>query len=554
MEDMIKITIGNKVKDYPKGIIYETIAEEYQNRYDGMIALVRVNGKIQELRKIATRDCRLEFIDLKDKIGAKTYARTATLLLVKAFHEVIGKQTDTNLSIDFALGNGYYCSPGRDGVVTPEIVKAVEEKMREYVARDMVIVKRSYPIDQANELFASNGLVDKAKVFRFRRTSTVNVYELDGYYDYNYGYMLPSTGYVKYFELLPYEKGIILNIPDKENPKTVTPFVPRENLFKTLCLADSWNNEMGINTVGDLNEAICEGRLNDLILIQEAFQERRIAEIASNIASRGGVRFVMIAGPSSSGKTTFSHRLSVQLSTHGLKPHPIAVDDYFVNRDKTPRDENGDYNFECLEAIDVEQFNKDMLDLLDGKTVEIPAFNFKTGMREYRGNYKTLGKDDILVIEGIHALNDKMSYALPMESKFKIYISALTTLNIDEHNRIPTTDGRLLRRMVRDARTRGASAQRTIEMWPSVRRGEEENIFPYQEAADEMFNSALIYELSALKQFAEPLLFSIKPGEAEYDEAKRLLKFLEYFLGIDTEQLPKNSIAREFVGGSCFNV
>lgn len=554
MEDMIKITIGNKVKDYPKGIIYETIAEEYQNRYDGMIALVRVNGKIQELRKIATRDCKLEFIDLKDKIGAKTYARTATLLLVKAFHEVIGKQTDTNLSIDFALGNGYYCSPGRDGVVTPEIVKAVEEKMREYVARDMVIVKRSYPIDQANELFASNGLVDKAKVFRFRRTSTVNVYELDGYYDYNYGYMLPSTGYVKYFELLPYEKGIILNIPDKENPKTVTPFVPRENLFKTLCLADSWNNEMGINTVGDLNEAICEGRLNDLILIQEAFQERRIAEIASNIASRGGVRFVMIAGPSSSGKTTFSHRLSVQLSTHGLKPHPIAVDDYFVNRDKTPRDENGDYNFECLEAIDVEQFNKDMLDLLDGKTVEIPTFNFKTGMREYRGNYKTLGKDDILVIEGIHALNDKMSYALPTESKFKIYISALTTLNIDEHNRIPTTDGRLLRRMVRDARTRGASAQRTIEMWPSVRRGEEENIFPYQEAADEMFNSALIYELSALKQFAEPLLFSIKPGEAEYDEAKRLLKFLEYFLGIDTEQLPKNSIAREFVGGSCFNV
>ena len=554
MEDMIKITIGNKVKDYPKGIIYETIAEEYQKRYDGMIAMVRVNCKCQEHHKNLTPDRKRGFIDLKDKIGAKTYARTATLLLVKAFHEVIGKQTDTNLSIDFALGNGYYCSPGRDGVVTPEIVKAVEEKMREYVARDMVIVKRSYPIDQANELFASNGLVDKAKVFRFRRTSTVNVYELDGYYDYNYGYMLPSTGYVKYFELLPYEKGIILNIPDKENPKTVTPFVPRENLFKTLCLADSWNNEMGINTVGDLNEAICEGRLNDLILIQEAFQERRIAEIASNIASRGGVRFVMIAGPSSSGKTTFSHRLSVQLSTHGLKPHPIAVDDYFVNRDKTPRDENGDYNFECLEAIDVEQFNKDMLDLLDGKTVEIPTFNFKTGMREYRGNYKTLGKDDILVIEGIHALNDKMSYALPMESKFKIYISALTTLNIDEHNRIPTTDGRLLRRMVRDARTRGASAQRTIEMWPSVRRGEEENIFPYQEAADEMFNSALIYELSALKQFAEPLLFSIKPGEAEYDEAKRLLKFLEYFLGIDTEQLPKNSIAREFVGGSCFNV
>lgn len=554
MDDMIKITIGDKVKEYPKGIIYETIADEYQNKYDGMIALVRVNGKIQELRKVATKDCTLDFIVLKDKIGAKTYARTATLLLVKAFHEVIGKQEDAILSVQFAIGNGYYCSPSKAGIITPDVVKAVEDKMREYVAKDMVIVKRSYPIEQANELFASNGLIDKEKVFRFRRTSTVNVYELDGYYDYNYGYMLPSTGYVKYFELLAYDKGIMLNIPDRAEPKKVVPFEPRENLFRTLSLADQWNSEMGVNTVGDLNEAICDGKLNDLILIQEAFQERRIAEIASHIAERKGVRFVMIAGPSSSGKTTFSHRLSVQLSTHGLKPHPIAVDDYFVNRDKTPRDENGDYNFECLEAIDVEQFNKDMLDLLDGKTVEIPSFNFKTGMREYRGNYKTLGKDDILVIEGIHALNDKMSYALPSDSKFKIYISALTTLNIDEHNRIPTTDGRLLRRMVRDARTRGASAQRTIEMWPSVRRGEEENIFPYQEAADEMFNSALIYELSALKQFAEPLLFSIKPGMPEYDEAKRLLKFLEYFLGIDTEQLPKNSIAREFVGGSCFNV
>lgn len=288
--------------------------------------------------------------------------------------------------------------------------------------------------------------------------------------------------------------------------------------------------------------------------MQEALQERKIAEIASEIAARGNVKFVMIAGPSSSGKTTFSHRLSVQLMTHGLKPHPIAVDDYFVNREQTPRDEKGDYNFECLEAIDVEQFNRDMCDLLDGKTVEIPSFNFKTGTREYKGDYKTLGAEDILVIEGIHGLNDKMSYALPKESKFKIYISALTCLNVDEHNRIPTTDGRLLRRMVRDARTRGTSAKRTLQMWGSVRRGEEENIFPYQESADAMFNSATLFELAMLKIYAEPLLFGISKEEPEYFEAKRLLKFLGYFLGVSSEELPMNSIVREFVGGSCFKV
>ena len=262
----------------------------------------------------------------------------------------------------------------------------------------------------------------------------------------------------------------------------------------------------------------------------------------------------MIAGPSSSGKTTFSHRLSVQLASYGLKPHPIGVDDYFKNRQDTPKDADGNYNFECLEAIDVDLFNGDMVKLLNGETIEIPSFNFKTGQREYKGNFKTLGKDDILVIEGIHGLNDKMSHALPTESKFKIYISALTSLNVDEHNRIPTTDGRLLRRLVRDARTRGASAQRTISMWPSVRRGEEENIFPFQESADEIFNSALIYELAVLKQFAEPLLFSVRADEPEYHEAKRMLKFLEYFLGVSTEDLPNNSIVREFVGGGCFGL
>ena len=291
-----------------------------------------------------------------------------------------------------------------------------------------------------------------------------------------------------------------------------------------------------------------------LILIQEALQEKKIAEIAGQIAARKNARFVMIAGPSSSGKTTFSHRLSVQLEALGLKPHPIAVDNYFVNRVDSPRDENGNYNYEALECLDIKQFNQDMTDLLLGKQVELPYYNFKKGIREYKGNYMQLGEGDILVIEGIHCLNDRLSYTLPADSKFKIYISALTQLNIDEHNRIPTTDGRLLRRMVRDARTRGASARDTIQMWPSVRRGEEENIFPFQEEADAMFNSALIYELAVLKQYAQPLLFAIPRNSEEWLEAKRLLKFLDYFIGVSSEDIPKNSILREFIGGSCLNV
>ena len=311
---------------------------------------------------------------------------------------------------------------------------------------------------------------------------------------------------------------------------------------------------MGIATVADLNDKICEGNLAEMVLVQEALQERRIGEIASDIAHRGNVKFVMIAGPSSSGKTTFSHRLSIQLKTHGLTPHPIAVDDYFVDRKKTPLDEDGNYNFECLEAIDVEKFNQDMCELLAGKRVEMPRFNFKTGLREYKGDFLKLGKDDILVIEGIHGLNDKLSHSLPLESKYKIYISALTSLNVDDHNRIATTDGRLIRRLVRDARTRGANATHTLRMWNSVRRGEEENIFPFQESADAMFNSALIYELSVLKQYAEPLLYSVERDTPEYFEAKRLLKFLEYFLGVSSENIPQNSIVREFVGGSCFRV
>ena len=548
---MAKITIDGVTGEYPDGITYEEIADAYQDRYENTIALVLEDGKIRELIKTVHKDCTLSFLTLKDSIGHKAYVRTAVMVLLRAAADVI---PEANIKVEFAIGPGYYCDVRMGKKLTEDMVKQIRARMQELVDEKIPITKKTYSIDEASEIFKKQKMEDKGKLFRYKRSSFANVYCLDGYYDYYYGFMLPDTGYVKYFDLMLYEKGLLLLLPGMDAPCMLEVFGPREKLFRTLRTASHWGEMMNIDSVGDLNDTICAGEMNDMILVQEALLERRIGEIAENIVKKGNVKFVLIAGPSSSGKTTFSHRLSIQLRTYGKIPHPIALDDYFVNRELTPRDENGDYNFECLEAIDVKQFNEDMERLLRGERVELPTFNFKTGKREYHGRYKQLGEEDILVIEGIHGLNPETTYSLPDESKFKIYISALTSLNLDEHNRIPTTDGRLLRRMVRDARTRGASARRTIEMWPSVRRGEENYIFPFQEEADEMFNSVLIYELSVLKQYAEPLLYSIEPGEPEYYEAKRLLKFLEYVQGIDSQNVPSNSICREFIGGSCFPV
>lgn len=548
---MAKITIDGVTGEYPDGITYEEIADAYQDRYENTIALVLEDGKIRELIKTVHKDCTLSFLTLKDSIGHKAYVRTAVMVLLRAAADVI---PEANIKVEFAIGPGYYCDVRMEKKLTEDMVKQIRARMQELVDEKIPITKKTYSIDEAREIFKKQKMEDKGKLFRYKRSSFANVYCLDGYYDYYYGFMLPDTGYVKYFDLMLYEKGLLLLLPGMDAPCMLEVFGPREKLFRTLRTASHWGEMMNIDSVGDLNDTICAGEMNDMILVQEALLERRIGEIAETIVKKGNVKFVLIAGPSSSGKTTFSHRLSIQLRTYGKIPHPIALDDYFVNRELTPRDENGDYNFECLEAIDVKQFNEDMERLLRGERVELPTFNFKTGKREYHGRYKQLGEEDILVIEGIHGLNPETTYSLPDESKFKIYISALTSLNLDEHNRIPTTDGRLLRRMVRDARTRGASARRTIEMWPSVRRGEENYIFPFQEEADEMFNSVLIYELSVLKQYAEPLLYSIEPGEPEYYEAKRLLKFLEYVQGIDSQNVPSNSICREFIGGSCFPV
>lgn len=553
-EGMVTVTIHGEQRQVEKGTTYETIVSEYQKEYEDTIAVVAVNGKIRELFKRVTKDCTIEFFTLRDDVGHKTYVRTATMLFLKSVHDLFGAEAARESCVEFTIGRGMYVNMFGKVPVTAQSAGRIMDRMHELSEKKAPFMKQSYPLEDALQLFRENGMEDKVSLFHYRMSSSVNIYEIEGYCDYYYGFMLPNAGYVKWFDVVPYEKGFMLVLPTRSNPTSVETFAESRKLFETMEKAHDWGRTAGIETVGDLNDQICSGSVSDLILVQEAEQERKIGEIAKDIVGREGVKFVMIAGPSSSGKTSFSHRLSIQLRTLGKIPRPIALDNYFVNRELTPRDENGDYNFECLEAIDVKLFNEDMVKLLAGERVELPRFNFKTGQREYHGDFMQLGESDILVLEGIHGLNEKMSYALPEESKYKIYISALTTLNIDGHNRIPTTDGRLIRRMVRDARTRGASARRTIQMWHSVRRGEEENIFPFQEGADAMFNSALIYELAMLKTFAEPLLFQIPREAPEYYEAKRLLKFLSYFLSVPSESLPNNSICREFVGGSCFNV
>ncbi|MFV0342760.1 MAG: nucleoside kinase [Anaerocolumna sp.] len=553
MEEFVKVEIEGKVIECRKGISLLELSQEYQKNHTNDIILAFVNNKLRELTKKVEKDCKIQFVTTADDAGHKTYNRGMILVMLKAFYSTVGSENIKKISVDYSVGNGLYCTTMIKIPLTSEICHKVKLKMIELVEKDLPIHKKSMGTDDALELFNYYGMYDKERLFKYRRVSKTNVYNLEGFEDYYYGYMPPSTGMLKYFDFFSYEEGAILLLPEKDDPRTLKTFKSQEKLYRTLKEAHRWADTMEIDTVGALNDAIVEGKINDLILVQEAFQEMKIGEIAQEIKN-SGKKIVMIAGPSSSGKTTFSHRLSIQLRTHGLNPHPIAVDDYFVERDNTPLDEYGKPNYEALEAIDLASFNKDMSDLLAGKTVDLPSFNFKSGHREYKGNFKTLGKDDILVIEGIHGLNDKLSYSLPRDSKFKIYISALTSLNIDEHNRIPTTDLRLLRRMVRDARTRGASGTKTISMWPSVRRGEEENIFPYQEDADVMFNSALIYELSILKQYAEPVLFGIRRDAEEYVEAKRLLKFLDYFLGVESDIIPKYSIIKEFVGGSCFKV
>lgn len=551
---MYRVTIEGQEQCYPEGTTYLDIAREYQGNYPYDIVLAFVNGKLQELAKSVKKDCVLRFVTTADDAGHKTYKRSMSFLMVKAVYDAAGHDKIRQVRIHFSVDKGYYCTINGDITLDEAFLAKVEERMREMVEKDLPIHKRSVHTDDAVALFKEHGMKDKERLFKYRRVSKVNIYSINEFEDYYYGYMVPSTGYLKYFKLHLYDGGFVLQMPEQETPDKVPDFNPRNKLFRVLRESTRWGDVMDIETVGALNDCVTKGNPQELILVQEALQEKKIADIAAQIASKPDKKFVLIAGPSSSGKTTFSHRLSVQLRVNGLIPHPLAVDNYFVNREDTPLDEEGKPNYECLEAVDIAKLNEDLTGLLEGKTVEIPSFNFKLGKREYKGNYMTLGENDILVLEGIHCLNDALTIGLPKEKKFKIYISALTQLNIDEHNRIPSTDGRLLRRIVRDARTRGTSAKDTIAMWKSVRRGEESNIFPYQEEADVMFNSALLYELAVLKQYAEPVLFGIEKNCEEYVEAKRLLKFLDYFVAIGSEAIPKNSLLREFIGGGCFDL
>ena len=527
----------------------EAVADRFKDYYEDDIILGIVNGRLRELNKKIKSDCELSFVTTADRDGRRTYRRSVVLLLQRAIYDVYGSMTQ--LHVMHSLGEGYYCQLEKS--VTEHDIDRIVCSMYSFVEKDLPITKHSAKTQYVEQLFKEKGQHDKERLLHYRRSSRVNLYELDGVVDYFYGFMAPSTGMLKYFDIVPYESGFVLLFPGA-NSRSVEPLVTSNKLFHTLDDSREWSKMLGIGTIGSLNDAIAAGRGQEIMLLQEALMEQKIGNLAAQIASDDKKKFVMIAGPSSSGKTSFANRLSIQLIAKGRKPHPLSLDDYYVDREFCPKNPDGSFDFECLESIDIKLFNEDMNRLLKGEAVDMPSFNFKTGKREYRGRKLVLGPDDILVIEGIHGLNDRLSQLIPSEHKFKIYISALTQLNIDEHNPLSTTDERLIRRIVRDARTRGTNAMETIAMWPSVRKGERENIFPFQEQADVMFNSALVYELAVLKVYAEPLLFGIERDCPEYLEAKRLLKLLDYFLPMPADGIPNNSLLREFVGGSCFNV
>ena len=557
MEKKHKLRINDRIIELHSGQTLNDAAKIVQSDYDSPILLAHYDGRLVELFTKVTVSSDVVFFTVKDKNGRRAYRRSLVFLMQKAI-DLMYEDQKMDVQVLFSVGTGYYCTPPADQNgskvnVSNDFLTQLKSTMQELVSKDIPIGKAVFKTRDAINLFHNEGLFHKERLLRYRSSSNINLYELDGLYDYFYGYMVPSTGVLKEFDLLPYDEGFILQFIKKGNDK-LTAYQEFPKLFTELKKASDWGDKMDISTVGALNDAIAAGRTRELILLQEAIMEARIGKLANAILKEPGRKFIMIAGPSSSGKTTFSHRLSTQLLARGVYTHPIPLDMYYKNRDQMPLDEFGEKDFEALEGLDIERFNDDMNSLLEGRTTELPIFNFTTGKREARGRELSIGADDLLVIEGIHGLNDALSYSLPRESKFKIYISALTQLAIDEHNPLSTTDGRLFRRIVRDARTRGTKAEGTIAMWDSVRRGEDRNIFPFQEEADVLFNSALIYEHAVLKTYAQPLLFGIPEDSPVYPEAKRLKKLLTYFLPMPADYIAKNSLIREFIGGSCYQV
>ncbi len=550
---MIKATVNQSIYEVKEGTTLSDLAKQVQKPQEPIILLAYMDGKLKELFTPMTKDCHVRFVTLKEQAGYMAYKRTATLMFLKACEDLLGTGATTKIALDYSIGNSIFCDFLEDRVIDEAFARSIQKRMEELAKANLPITKRSLDTDQAAKYFDRIGFKGKKELFQFRRESKTNIYSLDGYDNYFYGYMAPSTGYISAFLVSAYQHGVVLQIPKRKQTEEIVPFTPQPKLFHVMQRSREWTKTMGVDTVGALNNEITHGNINHLILLQEGLQEKLLADIADEIVSKNK-RIILIAGPSSSGKTTFSHRLSIQLQIAGLTPHPVSMDDYFLDRELSPRDENGNYNFETIASLDVDLLTKHINQLLDGEEIDVPSYNFITGKREYHGHKLKIGEKDVLVMEGIHGLNGTLTNEIPEDAKYRIYVSALNQINLDEHNRIPSSDGRLLRRIVRDAMTRGNDARETISRWDSVRKGEEDNIFPYQEEADVMFNSAQIYEIAVLKQYAEPLLFAVPRDCPEYQEAKRLLKFLEYFLNIPSEAIPKTSLLREFIGGSCFEV
>ena len=545
----IRFTDGTE-RVFPKGTSLLTIAAERQKKYATSIVVARVNNMLTNIQERLEVDAEVDFFDLTTGYGVKVYERSLSFVLIVAAHRLFpGKK----IVIEHSLGDGVYCELLQGHPLTAADVKALENEMQEIVSEDLPIHRRTLPLSEAVREFESGGYVEKAHLLRQLERATVSIYSCDGILDYLYGPMVPRTGCLRHLELRFYAPGFILRFPKKEDPERIPEFVDRPKLAQIFLEAERWGELLGCASVSQLNEAIADGSFADTLRVAEALHEKKVAAIADLAADqRQATKLILIAGPSSSGKTTFAQRLGVQLRVHGIRPVDISLDDYFLDRDSTPRDETGNLDFESIDALDLPLFNQHLVELLAGNVVEPPRYNFKTGMREPSGRKLILGADQILIVEGIHGLNPRLTSAVPREQKLLIYVSALTQLSIDNHNRIPTTDTRLLRRIVRDNQFRSHDALQTLKLWPSVRKGEEINIFPYQEEAEVMFNSALIYEMSILRRHAEPLLEKISTEQAEYLEARRLLGFLRHFRMAPEDQVPLTSILREFIGKSSF--
>lgn len=546
------VTIRKERNVLPQ-VLPRDLAADYQQEYASRIVAVKLDNTLHDLQTPVGKSRSIEFVELESEEGWIIYRRSVEFLLVMAVHKLY---PEAEVAAMFRANNGLYCEisvPGKK--LTEVMVQAIEAEMRRLVEEDRPIVKEVLEREAAVKLFKETKQVEKANLIASLKLPKVSIYRCGDYYDYLYGAMIGSTGHLGKFALDIFESGVLLRTPDLKSKGEVPPSVPQPKLSEVLTEAKNWANILRCRYVTDLNRAIRSGRISEVIRVSEALQEKHIAEIADYIAKhRQKLRLILIAGPSSSGKTSFAQRLRVQLQVMGLRPFSISLDNYFVNREDTPKTPAGAYDYECLEALDVDLFNKDMFALLKGESVVLPRYNFKTGEREWEGQTPlTLEKSQPIIVEGIHGLNERLTAAIPREYKFKIYVSALTQLNIDAHNRIPTTDARLIRRLVRDYQFRGASALKTLKQWPDVRQGEEKYIFPYQEEADVMFNSAMIYELSALRRYAVPMLEAVTPDVPEYTKARRLLDFCQYFLDLpDEEDVPNNSILREFIGKSVF--